>query len=69
MIGGETAEFEQILAEGLGIVRKHTQKEADQAHCRSHLAQLSLTSGILADLQIMVNILSCMCQMSCVLYQ
>lgn len=48
--GSETAEFEQILAEGLGIVRRHTAAEIMSAKDRSHLTMLPLDSGLLRTL-------------------
>ena len=53
--GGETAEFEKMIAEGLGIVRKNTLDDTSSARKRSHMAQLSLSSGPLEKLKVCLD--------------
>lgn len=50
--GAEVGEFEQILAEGLGIVRKVSQKEQTIAKERCRLDLLPLNTGVLAELNV-----------------
>ena len=50
--GGEINELERVLAEGLGIVRKHSQQESQADRSRSRLALLPLEEGVLRDLKV-----------------
>ena len=50
--GTETTDFERILMEGLGIVRRNTMADITNARKRSHLGQLSLAYGPLEKLDV-----------------
>ena len=50
--GASVAEYEQIIADSLGIVRHQSLLDMSAARDRCHVAQLDLKEGPLADLEV-----------------